>query len=369
MTRISKLIILALAAALALAGCASSPVEEVPELLEPVGVKVDAAVVTRGDICSLTAHEGAVVAVGEGMHFEIDGTLAPVTIYPGKWVTKGEVLLTIDQSALKERIDALERQIDYETQNGADEDELMRLDGEILRLRLETLKADPEADPQAVTLAELDIEQNELKRKQAAETRELNLSALRADLNELRKDWGRNTIVAPFDGHVFYEAPLHEDTYVQAYKDIIYMANPDDLRLQITDYLSDTRVGSTVVYALIDGGRYEVEYDPMSREEMTAMILSGQSLITRFKIIVPEGQEGKVTAGQYASLIMEANRYEDVLTVPSAAVYTGGGARYVYVIRPDGSRERRTVETGRSNGVDTIITSGLEEGETVYVKE
>ena len=369
MTRTYKLLILALCAACLLAGCASAPVEDVPELMEPVGVKVDSAPVRRGDICTMTAHEGSIVAVGAELSFEIDGVLAPVDIYPGKWVTKGETLLTIDQSDLKERMDALQRQIDFQRQDGADEDELMRLDGEILRLNLEALKADPNADPQAVALAELDVEQNELDREQARESRELSLSALQADYDALAKDWNRNTIVAPFDGHVFYEAALHEGTPVQAYKTVLYMADPSDLRLQVDEYISDTRVGGGTVYALIDGGRYEVEYDPMTREEMTAMILSGRSLITRFKVVVPEEDRGKVTAGQYASLIMELNRSEDVLLVPSGAVYMASGSRYVYVITPDGGRVRRNIEVGRSNGVDTVITAGLEEGELVYVKE
>ncbi len=353
-----------------LTGCAARPAEEqVPELLEPVGVRIDTATVTRGDIVTITAYEGSVVAAYEALSFPVDGRLDTVTVYPGMPVRKGQTLLTLDLRDAEAQAQAIARQIERVTVNGEYDDELARLDIEALRLTAEHLAADGQTDPAQVELAWLDVEQAELDLKQAQELRQLELQALQSDYDELSSVFGKNTIVAPFDGHLFYETTLIRGTPVQAWRPIVYVTDPSDLRLVVDTYLSDTRLASADYYALIDGERYEVQYEPMTREEMSATILSGRPLPTRFRVIVPEGMEGRVTAGQYAALCLETNRQEDVLTIPNVAIYPSVNGKYVYVIDEDGGQTRRYIETGRTNGIDTVVTAGLEEGETVYVRE
>ena len=128
---------LALALALGLSGCGARESVQAPELMEPVGVKTDSAVVTRGDLYTTKAYEGSLVAKGVELSFEIEGNLAHVDIYPGKWVEEGDVLLTIDQTALKKQMDDLSRRMDYMDENGALEDEIARLEIEKLKLTLE----------------------------------------------------------------------------------------------------------------------------------------------------------------------------------------------------------------------------------------
>jgi len=57
----------------------------------------------------------------------------------------------------------------------------------------------------------------------------------------------------------------------------------------------------------------------------------------------------------------------NVLTVPTAAVHTSSGSSYVYV-NSGGRQVKRTVQTGLSSGGTTQITSGLSSGEQVYVQ-
>ena len=352
---------------LLLSGCGARESVQVPELLEPVGVRTDSAVVTRGDLYATKAYEGALTARGVELSFEIDGTLAHVDIYPGKWVQQGEVLLTIDQTDLKKQLDDLTERISYLDEHGAIEDEIARLEIEKLRLTLEWVSA--QGSQQQIDLAALDVEQAELDLLSAQQNRAIDRSALQREYDELAVDYGKNTITAPFSGHVFYENALLEGSYVRAYQPVVYMADPADLSLIVTQYLTDREIANNKVYALIDGQRYDVVYDPLTRDEMTALILSGQSLTSRFRVVMPEGGEEAGHAGQYGVLCMETGLVEDVLMIPSGAVLASGSGKYVYVIGEDGERVRRDVQTGRSNGIDTVIVEGLEEGETVYVGE
>jgi HlyD family secretion protein len=64
-----------------------------------------------------------------------------------------------------------------------------------------------------------------------------------------------------------------------------------------------------------------------------------------------------------AELIIEER--QDVLTVPERVVEFEGDSAFVEVLLPDGTRERRQVETGLSDAVRVQVLSGLEEGERV----
>ena len=73
--------------------------------------------------------------------------------------------------------------------------------------------------------------------------------------------------------------------------------------------------------------------------------------------------------GDYAAIVVETQKSEHVLVVPTNAVYKDVGGQYVYVITDSGSRVRRGVVTGVSNDAYTEIREGLEEGAVIYVQE
>ena len=360
-----------LAALLAASLSACAPRQDAataPALMEPVGVKVDTAVATRGTLYTAAAYDGSVVAAAEELSFDIDGTIGQVNVWPGKWVEEGELLFSLDQTELGKRVDALERQLEYAETNGAYDDAAAEIDIELMDLRLESLIAEG-ADEQTLDLMRLDLEQARLDLRQARELRALSADALRDELKRLREDYGRNELRAPFPGHVFYLDNLVEGTQVQADKAVAYIANPEDLTLTISTYLSDNKLAHATYYALIGGKRYELEHVPMTMREMTSILLSSRTLPTHFRITGSAEDLADVTAGLYAAVCLETGRVEDALLIPMGALYYASGERYVYVQTADGGRERRTVTMGLTNGLEAQITEGLAEGEIVYVKE
>ena len=66
-----------------------------------------------------------------------------------------------------------------------------------------------------------------------------------------------------------------------------------------------------------------------------------------------------------ATADIETQVAENVLTVPSVAVKTKDGEKYVVVVAPDGTTSQKTVTTGVSDDTNTEIKSGLSEGEAV----
>ena len=56
-----------------------------------------------------------------------------------------------------------------------------------------------------------------------------------------------------------------------------------------------------------------------------------------------------------------------MLTVPSMAVQHGPAGLFTYVVKPDQTVARQMVEISRDDGRLTVVTKGLEDGQTVVV--
>ena len=69
--------------------------------------------------------------------------------------------------------------------------------------------------------------------------------------------------------------------------------------------------------------------------------------------------------GQFVNTRLLLGTAKNVLTVPSQAVLHGQDRLYAYVLNPDQTVSVRTVEIKSDNGTLTLVTSGLEEGQTV----
>lgn len=81
-----------------------------------------------------------------------------------------------------------------------------------------------------------------------------------------------------------------------------------------------------------------------------------------------EGDTGRLYGGMTADITFVTDSIEDVLYVSAKAIVTGeDGSTGVYVKNTEGEMEWKAVETGFSNGSEIEITSGLSEGDTVYI--
>jgi multidrug efflux system membrane fusion protein len=71
--------------------------------------------------------------------------------------------------------------------------------------------------------------------------------------------------------------------------------------------------------------------------------------------------------GQYVSVTMVPRTEENAVTVAGAAVQTGQNGRYLFVVGPDGTAQRRDVELIRTIGTRAVVRGQLAQGERVIV--
>jgi multidrug efflux system membrane fusion protein len=76
-------------------------------------------------------------------------------------------------------------------------------------------------------------------------------------------------------------------------------------------------------------------------------------------------QDRRLWPGQFVDVVLTLSKEPNALVVPSQAVQTGQNGQFVFIVKPDMTAQVRNVNIGRSDGQQTIITSGLKPGETV----
>ena len=90
--------------------------------------------------------------------------------------------------------------------------------------------------------------------------------------------------------------------------------------------------------------------------------------ISVFKVsVVVDNKEGNLRPGMSADVVVQVAS-EKGIVVPAKAVTTVRDRSYIDLPGQDGEVETRRVTIGLSDGRTTVVTEGLEEGETVYLQ-
>lgn len=338
--------------------------EIVPELLEPVGVKMDSEPVRRGTIFQTVIYEGAVVTESREAYFTVDGKIKDVFVKIGQQVKKGDVLMTLNEEDIQEEADRLTEQIAHERQQNEYACEIARLDIDSQVVDLMRMKDQHEFD-QAIRLLEEDIRAAEGRLRQLRESQSLAIEALEDELNAIEGKLGYDEILAPCNGRVAYLKSLSQDDFVAAYDTLVCVTDDESVLID-TLLVSDTMIAlAHHYYARVGDGLYDIEIVEANWQENLLISLEGGELRSKFVIQNPDG---KIEAGLYACVCLETKYVEDTLIIPKNALNSDLTGRFVYVER-DGARVRQNVKVGVTTDREAEITEGLAEGEIVYVKD
>jgi len=355
----------ALTLALGLPCAAESQTQQVPELLEPVGVKMDTVAAYIGQTSKIAVYEAEVAPRVEELYFTVDGTVEDVHIIIGDKVKTGDVLIALDQKALQEQMEDLLEQVERHNKSGEYDEALAMMDLTILETELRALMSQNPRNDEAIALKKLDIEQKKLDMQLSAQLFALGSERLQAQIDSVEADMVDTELCAPFDGTIIFGQQLERMSRVGAYDPVLYIADDGDLKIR-TEYIPNALTENAhALYILVGDKRYDVTPVPMENKEYISRILSGETVMSEFEIIDPDES---IVAGAYAVLCIETQYFENVLLVPSNAIYADSAGKYVYVVK-DGERERVSVKTGVTTDWETQILEGIEEGAIVYVKD
>lgn len=117
-----------------------------------------------------------------------------------------------------------------------------------------------------------------------------------------------------------------------------------------------------------------LEVDAYNRD-FTIKLASGKLLATDNQVDATTGtlrlkaqfddNKGTLFPNQFVNTRMLVEVKKDAIVVPSSAIQRGPTATYVYVVQADETVDLRNVVVGPTEGAETVIESGLKEGEVV----
>ncbi len=391
----NRIVALSMLPALLLSACGKKAAQEAEEnivLLDPVSVAASYVPVEYRDIYDYKV-VGAVCtpALAECV-METSMTFEAYEKGPGEAAEKGDVLISGYTGDLDQKIEDQSKAIAEMEENHADEleqraDNLEKTEKNYwkeMELLEDLKKAQPEKDSDdyeawmakhfgefsSSEMAELNLKRVKQQNKENEELYALDLERQQQILTELQRQKNNKMLLANRDGVVvalgyvnrsygpdyYYSGDwIRENTISMALGDL----NTKQLRC---DYISNSDINKADdVYALVNGQRFEVEYQSLSSEEYERIEEKNGKVYGTFTV---EDPNEVIQLGDFATIVMEYEHREDVTAIPSNCIVRDGDEYYVYKLDGDSYSEQPVI-CGISDGQYTEILSGLSAGDLV----
>jgi RND family efflux transporter MFP subunit len=184
-------------------------------------------------------------------------------------------------------------------------------------------------------------------------------------LQQAKDDAEARTVTAPISGVITALSSENGDTAGgSGSAATATITNPDVHQATITLAESD-------ISAVEAGQRALITFDALpdltlpgrvTRVDTTGTNESG--VVSYSVVITPDAMDPSVKGGMTVSVSIITDVAQDVLAVPSSAVKSAAGSKYVQILQ-NGQPVNVTVEVGMSNDSYTEITSGLTDGQEI----
>ncbi|MBE9513979.1 MAG: efflux RND transporter periplasmic adaptor subunit [Chloroflexi bacterium] len=222
----------------------------------------------------------------------------------------------------------------------------------------EKSKTRPWELPLSVKLAELQTDQA----KASLDLAKLELASASLELEKA-------TIVATFDG-IVAEVMIKEGEELSAMAAGPAIRLIDPGRIEMEGVIDEIDVAHVEL-----GQEANISLDALPDREIEGQVTfisqagTVQAGVVSYRTTIALREtDGKLRDGMSATADIVIDRREDVLLIPNRAIRGSWDSPIVEVV-VDGEVERRQITLGLSDGIDTEVLSGLEEGEMVVFPE
>jgi membrane fusion protein, multidrug efflux system len=340
----SALLLLSLAAILA-AGCTKTA-QTAPSFMVPVTV---AKAEKRSVPIELTAIGSADAYSNVSIKAQVNAVLEQVHIKEGQFVEKGDLLFTLDarpfQAALEQAQANLARDQAQAELNDVQAKRYAELykAGVAPKEQLDQMQANADAQQAAVRADQAAVESARLQ---------LSYCKIYAPIS------GRTGALQVYPGNIVKQ----NDVPVLI---VINQVNPIYIDFSVPEqYLVS-------VDKFMKQGRLRVEATPYgdTKPEIGYLSFIDNSVDNTTGTIKLkasfENADHRLWPGQFSTVLLRLAEDENATVVPSQAVQTGQSGDIIWVVRADKTVEQRSVKVSRTVGSESVISSGVEPGETV----
>lgn len=343
-------------------GCGQEEEQQIV-LLDPVGVAPDTATARLGTVSEYKTYSGQVIPYVEEVCFSVSGRIKEVKAGIGEQVEQGQVLAVLEDEEIRKQVKSLKDEIENMTVLGEYDDRIAQANIDIAVIQWKN--AAGYGNSSLIEAKRIEISRMESDLKQTRELRELELSYLKQKLAKAEQELRGLELKAPVSGEVVYAGTMKIGDSVNEYTTVFCIA--DNTRTAVvSNRIPDYELKNAArVYARIADADYDLT--PVTDEDRKFSPGEG-SENTSYSAFVTSAEQTDPESGMYAAVVLVSVYEENVLTIPSNALYREGKLCYVYKMT-DGERERVQVSVGAVTDTRVQITEGLKEGDEVYVKE
>ena len=356
-------------AALAVALVLTRP-DQSPQLQEPVPARVQVDKVLNHDLTPQETVSGHLAPMRRALlHFELSGQVSARLVEPGQAVGAGSMLLELAADDFRDALARAEAQLELERRNIDKDRELLRLarrnhalqQDEVARLEQlgqDSLISQSRLDESRIKLLQLQSEVASLKN--STDTAAARLRLLEAERSRAARDRLRTGLAAPFAG-IVNTVRVEVGDYVTPSQQVAEVIDISSLDLNV-------EVRGELAAALSPGQQLAVTVDngPVEGKLVALQVDPDPETFTHALRIRIPGDVAR--SGSVARVRLPLQPLPQAVAVPSTAILQDEGKAYVF--RLDGEVLLRTpVTTGRHVGELVVVTSGLNGGERVVVRD
>jgi RND family efflux transporter MFP subunit len=317
---------------------------------------LNTVLVTRGDIVKTVLADGSLEMPNKAyLSFGATGTVAEVLVDEGNNVTEGQVLARLDAPSLESSVEMAELQVEI----AEEQVKAARAQYEIAQINL---------DEPPPTASEDVLEQQVDAAKASWEITKLNLKIAKLSLESAELNLEKAVIAAPFDG-VVADITITEGKEIST----ATLATPaislvDTSEIEMRGFIDEIDIAMVQL-----GQEANIILDALPDEEVKGSIafispvgttLAG--VVSYGTTITLENPVAELRDGMSATAEVIIERRDDVLSIPNRAI-RGTPENPMVVVLVDEQQEDREITLGLSNGINTEVLSGLEEGEKVVL--
>jgi RND family efflux transporter MFP subunit len=312
--------------------------------------------VTRGDIVKTVLVDGNLEMPNKAyLSFGTIGTVTEVLVSQGDNVTKDEVLARLDAPSLESSVEMAELQVEI-------------AENQVKAARAQYEIAQTNLDEGVLGQSEDVLEQQVDMAKASWETAKLNLEIAELNLESAKLNLDKAIIVAPFDG-VVTDITITEGEEIST----ATLATPaislvDNSEMEMRGFIDEIDVAMVKV-----GQAANITLDALPDEEIKGSV-AFISLVSTIRAgvvsyettITLENPVAGLRDGMSATAEVIIERRDNVLLIPNRAIReTSKNPKVVVLV--DKQEEEREITLGLSDGINTEVLSGLEEGERVVL--
>ena len=356
-------------------------------LVQPGAAPPNIAVVRRGDLSASVNATGKVTPKKSArLALPLTGIVANIAKHEGDAVNMGDVILSLRAADTERRVQQAElnlrsRQLDLARAKAAPSDadiEIARANLQKATLAVAIAEANYKANPTAQNdaarqsaQADLDIARANFDRTTNGPTQD-QLDALQnaiksaqLDLDSAKQALAQTKLTAPYTGTIT-SILVNEGELAGAGTPLASIA--DLTALEIDADVDEIDVANVAV-----GQSVDIRLDAFPGETLSGKIVrlfpaaTAQRGSTVYTAIVDFDAKGlKVRPGMGGSLKIQTSEKKNALLVPNRALKSVGTRKAVHIVAPGAPRDV-IVETGVTDGNETEILSGVNEGDQVQL--